>query len=67
MSLLEIIINFVVSSIIIGSLFVLTGLVGACLLILVYGTIKFLSEFFLYTGLVGLIFLTFIYVATLIV
>jgi hypothetical protein len=60
MNLLEIIINFVISSIVIGSLFVLTGLVGACLLILVYGTIKFLAEFFLYTGLIGLIFLTFL-------
>jgi hypothetical protein len=60
MNLLEIIINFVISSIVIGSLFVLTGLIGACLLILVYGTIKFLAEFFLYTGLVGLIFITFI-------
>jgi hypothetical protein len=60
MNLLEIIINFVISSIVIGSLFVLTGLVGACLLILVYGTIKFLAEFFLYTGLIGLIFFTFL-------
>jgi hypothetical protein len=65
MNLLEIIINFVISSIVIGSLFVLTGLVGACLLLLVYGTIKFLAEFFLYTGLIGLIFLSFVYTTTL--
>lgn len=51
MSLLEVIINLVVSSIVLGSLFVLTGLVGAGLLILVYGVIKFLSEFFLHMGI----------------
>jgi hypothetical protein len=65
MNFLEVLINFVISSILIGSLFVLTGLVGAFLLILIYGMIKFLFDFFLYTGLIGLIFLTFIYTTTL--